>query len=127
VKIFLLFGLALVIVTYARAMIIGRRVARVSRELVPSHQSAARMALWTMAAYVVAIEVCARITGGAKYDLLFWVHLACALSSATIMVLLIARLDGLRWRLHHAKLAYGSLFFSLGMYATGLALILGRF
>ncbi len=125
-KALLLVGLAITTGAYIRVMITGRR-ARASRGSVSGHRTSAWAELLVMYAYVVTIEICARIKGDVRYDLFFWIHLAFAVPALLAISLLVLKLNGLRWPLHHAKLAYGSAFFFFGMSVTGFVMILTRF
>ncbi len=125
-KLLLLFGLVATAATYVWAIMKGRRT-RIFHEPVVFHQLAAWTALITLLANVVLIEICTRIKGGARYDLLFCVHICFAVPTALAMLLLVVRLNGRRWPIHHAKLAYGSALLFSGMFVTGLWMILTRF
>ena len=125
-RIFLLLGLTAVLGVYLWTIWMGRRVTGMNGS-VADHRTSARRTRMAMILYVVCIETCVNLKGGARHDTLFWWHLAFALSAFVSVLLLNGKLNGESWRKYHAVFAYGSGLLFSGMFGTGLYMILTRF
>lgn len=77
--------------------------------------------------FVAMIEVCIRLKGGSRWDLLLIIHLCCAFPRAAGQFALTRdKFNGYRF-LGHARIAYLTSIFFIGMAGTGLTMIMQRF
>lgn len=124
VKLFLIVVLLGVAMTFYETMSTGRRN-KGTHQLTHFHKQYAREVLFGLLVFVALVECIVRMQGGSKLDLLFAVHIACAVPLLAALLLLNFRFDGLR-SAYHGLLAYAAVVLFLGTFFTGLWMILFR-
>ncbi|GEM_PF-3736461 len=87
-----------------------------------SHKTAARWAFGLMLLLVLLIEIQVRINGGAEFDYIFFLHLACAIPCLICLLLLNFYFNGLR-SIHHSWIAYLCFILFTGTTITGVPMI----
>lgn len=123
-KIFLILVLCGVAMTFYETMSTGRKN-KGTRQLTSFHRQYAREVLFGLLLFVALIECIVRMRGGSKLDLLFGIHIACAVPLLVMLLLLYFRFDGLR-SARHGWIAYAAALLFFGTFSTGLWMILFR-